>query len=99
MIRAFQLAAICLILALVVGLYRAKTDASAARTRVNDLRAEITDTRADIRELRAEIATLETPARVETLAKQKLQMSPGRAPETMPERRLSSLPAPETSTR
>lgn len=95
MIRAFQIAAVCLILALVVGLYRAKTDASAARARVNDLRAEIADTRADIRELRAEIATLETPARVEALAKQKLSMSPAGGPETLPERALEqALPPP-----
>lgn len=96
MIRAFQIAAVVLILALVVGLYRAKTDASAARGRVADLREEIVDTEADIRELRAEIATLETPARVEALAKQKLRMTPGGAQAPLPERAIDeTLPPPD----
>lgn len=98
MIRAFQIAAVVLILALVVGLYRAKTEASSARGRVADLQEEIVDTRADIRELRAEIATLETPARVEALAKQKLNMTPGGAHTPLPERALeNALPPPEAA--
>lgn len=89
MIRAFQIAAVVLILALVVGIYRAKDGASAARSRIADLREEIADTQADIRELRAEIASLETPARVEALAKEKLKMAPGAAAQPLPERALA----------
>lgn len=95
MMRAFQIAAAVLILALAVGLYRAKTDAGAARARVRDLQTNITETRADIRELKAEIAHLETPARVEALAKQELKMEPGREARALPERALDeALPAP-----
>ena len=95
MIRTFQIVAAVVVLALVVGLYRAKTDASAARAHVRDLTADIAETKADIRELRAEIATLETPARVEALAKQELRLAPASEAPPQPVRSLpQSLPAP-----
>lgn len=92
--RAFQIAAAVLILVLVVGLYRAKTEAGAARGRVHALQAEISETQADIRELRAETAALETPARIEALA-EKRNMQIGAQARALPERSIDeALPAP-----
>jgi len=100
MIRAFQIAAAVLIVALVVGLYRSKTDASAARQRVNALETEISETEADIRALRAEVAHLETPARVEALARRELKMEPAGGVRALPERAIDrTLPAPQAPQR
>jgi cell division protein FtsL len=92
--RAFQIAAAVLILVLVVGLYRAKTEAGSARARVHALQTEITETQADIRELRAETAALETPARIEALAERR-NMQIGAQARALPERAIDeALPAP-----
>lgn len=95
MIRAFQIAAAVLIVALIVGLYRSKTDASAARQRVQTLETEISETESDIRALRAEVAHLESPARVEALARRELKMEPAGGTRALPERAIDrTLPAP-----
>lgn len=96
LIRAFQIAAAVLIVVLFVGLYRAKTDASAARQRVQAIETEIGETQADIRALRAEVAHLESPARVEELARRELKMEPAGGARALPERAIDrTLPAPE----
>lgn len=98
MIRAFQIAAAVLVLVLVVGLYRSKTDASAARQRVHALETEIGEKQADIRALRAEVAHLESPARVEELARRELKMEPAGGARALPERAIDrTLPAPEAA--
>ncbi len=93
--RVFQAAAGLVIVALLVGLYRAKTDAGATQARVRALEAEITEIDADIRALRAESAALETPARVEELAEAQLRLRPGGAARADEEADLrTALPAP-----
>ncbi|MGE3142721.1 MAG: hypothetical protein AB7L65_05330 [Hyphomonadaceae bacterium] len=93
--RIFQIAAAVLVTVLVVGLYRAKTEAGAARTRVRALETEIAETQADIRALRAEAATLESPARIEGLARRELHLTPGAAARAQPESALdAALPPP-----
>jgi cell division protein FtsL len=70
LIRALQIAAAILVVVLVVGLYKAKTDASRAQAHVHQLQQDIATAASDNRALRAEIAHLESPAHVERLAEQ-----------------------------
>jgi cell division protein FtsL len=93
MTRWYRLAAMALILTLLVGLYRAKTDASAAQARLRALEAEITETQVNIQGLKAEIAALETPARIEALARRELKLTPGAAA-PLPESEMDRLLPP-----
>jgi cell division protein FtsL len=95
LIRALQIAAAIIIVVLVVGLYKAKSDASKAEAHVRQLNREIADTEASNRALSAEIAHLESPAHVQDLAQQHLGVTPGGQSAALPENALSSrLPAP-----
>jgi len=66
--RVLQVLAVVIIIALAIGLYRAKSDASRTEARVRDLQSQVTEREADLRELRAEIAELESPARIAEMA-------------------------------
>ena len=68
LIRGLQIVAAILVVVLVVGLYKAKTDAATAQAHVHRLQDEISGVAADNRALRAEIAHLESPAHVAQLA-------------------------------
>ncbi len=93
------LAAVVIVL-LAVGLYKAKTDAAKARGHVRELQTSIADTQADMRALRAEIAHLESPARVEDLAEQHLDLQTGSEARALPESAMdSALPAPRAAPR
>lgn len=93
--RMFQIVAALLVVALVIGLYRAKTEAGAARLRVRALQGDIAARQADINALRAEVAHLESPARVDALAKRELTLAPGGAASARPETEIAAaLPAP-----
>lgn len=93
--RWLHVVAVVIILALVVGLYKAKTDAAAARAHVRQLETQIADAQADMRALRAEIAHLETPARVEALAQRQLGLQVGRESQALPQSAIDErLPAP-----
>lgn len=91
--RIFNIAAIVLALALAIGLYRAKTEADAARARVAELERQVATARDEVKALAAEVAVLESPARIEELAKRKLGIAPGGAPRAASEAG-STLPAP-----
>jgi cell division protein FtsL len=78
MMKFFNLAAFVLAIALAVGLYRAKTEADAARARVVELEREVASAKAELKTLAAEVAVLESPARIEALAKQRLGLAPAR---------------------
>lgn len=94
--RMLQLLAAVLVVVLVIGLYKAKTDASKTRAHVRELQTQVENSEADLRELRAEIAHLESPARVEELAKDHLHMSPGDENPALPEGQMDQrLPAPQ----
>jgi cell division protein FtsL len=86
----FQIAALVVIAVLAVALYSSKTDAMRSRAHVNAMKAEIAETRADIRALEAEVAMLESPARVEALAREYLTLEPGAAARA---EAVSNLPA------
>lgn len=98
--RLLQILAAVLIVVLVIGLYKAKTDASKTRAHVRELQTQVENSEADLRELRAEIAHLESPARVEELAKEHLHMTPGGENPALPEAQIDQrLPAPQARTR
>lgn len=97
--RTLHIVAGLLIVALVVGLYKAKSDAQRTQAHVNELTREIGDTEAEMRRLRAEVAGLETPERVEELAEEELGMRVGSEGRALPEDAIDRrLPAPREST-
>jgi cell division protein FtsL len=76
MMKFFNLAAFVLAVALAIGLYRMKTEADTARARVVELERQVASAKAELKTLAAEVAVLESPARVEALAKQRLGLAP-----------------------
>ncbi len=87
LVRVLQIAAAVLIVVLVVGLYRAKSDAARTQSHVRQLEQEIVDREARLRELRAEIARRESPANVEALAETRLGAVVGSEAALLPEAR------------
>lgn len=75
--RWFALAALIVIAALAVGLYRAKTDAMRARQRIAGLEAAVAEAQRDVAALEAEAQMLESPARLEQEAAGRLGLEPG----------------------
>lgn len=93
--RWLNIAAVLLIAALAIGLYKAKTDAARAQAHVRDLQTSIEETEADLRALRAEIAHLERPERIEALAEEHLGAVVGSESTALPEDEIGArLPAP-----
>lgn len=98
LIRAVQIGAGLLIAVLVIGLYKAKTDAAKTEAHVRALQTEITESEAELRALRAEIAHLESPARIEALAERHLGVTPGIETPALPEAAIDArLPAPRAA--
>ena len=92
--RTLHILAGVLIVVLVVGLYKAKSDAAKAQAHVRNLQGQIQNTEADMRALRAEIAHLESPARVEALARRELGATAGAESAVLPESAIDRrLPA------
>lgn len=92
--RTLHLAAALIVVALLVGLYRAKSDAARTQAHVRELEAEIVEREARLRELRAEIAELESPARIERMARER-GMAVGAAAAARPHAEIPErLPAP-----
>lgn len=95
LIRGLQIAAALLIVALAVGLYRAKSDAAKTEANVRTLQAEIAEREATMRELRSEIAQRESPAEIERLAEERLGLVVGSESAALPESAIGDhLPAP-----
>lgn len=93
--RALYAVAALIIVALAVGLYKAKTDAARTQAHVRQLQQEIAESEADLRALRAEIAELETPARIEALAEDHLGAVVGSESAALPESAIKQrLPPP-----
>ncbi|NWG54986.1 MAG: hypothetical protein HXY28_14840 [Hydrogenophilaceae bacterium] len=83
------------VLGLAVALYWAKTETARKRADVAALERAVVQERAVVRARRAEIAHLENPARVDALAAEKLELSPGAESRTRDERDIdAALPAP-----
>jgi cell division protein FtsL len=97
MMRFFNLAAFVLAIALAIGLYRAKTEADAARARVVELERQVESAQAELKTLAAEVAVLESPARIEALAKDKLRLTPAAPTQIRESEELTrTLPAART---
>ena len=97
LIRGLQIVAAILAVVLVVGLYKAKSDASRAEAHVRQLHQTIAETEASNRALNAEIAHLESPAHVEQLAQEHLNVAPGAQSAALPENTMANrLPAPRS---
>lgn len=95
--RIFNIAAIVLALALAIGLYRAKTEADAARARVAELERQVSAAKDEVKALAAEVAVLESPARIEELARRRLGVTPGAAGQPRAASEIgSTLPPPAT---
>ena len=93
--RVLNVLAAILVIALAIGLYKAKSDAAKAQAHVRALQTEIEDGEAGLRALRAEIARLESPARVEALAERELGMNVGSESAALPAAAIAqTLPAP-----
>jgi len=98
--RGLYAIAALIVVALAVGLYKAKTDAARAEARVRDLQRQIEHSEADLRALRAEIAALESPARIEALAQDRLGVAAGGESAVLPESALQQrLPPPQRQER
>lgn len=91
----FQALAAVVVVMLAVGLYRAKSEAARTEAHVRELRAEISAREAHVRELRADIAELESPANIEALAEERLELIVGRESAALPESTIDdALPPP-----
>lgn len=98
LIRGLQIAAAILVVVLVVGLYKAKSDASKAAAHVRELQSEIADTEAADRALRAEVAHLESPGHVQQLAQEHLDVASGAQSAALPQSEIDRrLPAPRNA--
>jgi cell division protein FtsL len=96
--RWFPPAALAVIAVLTFALYVSKTQAGETRRRVEALREQVENTRADVSALEAEVARLESPARIERLAREQLDLEPGAAARAAPISELdAALPAPEAA--
>jgi cell division protein FtsL len=74
--RWFVPVALVLVFVLAVGVLKAKTDAAAARRRIADLETQVAAQRDEARSLAAEVQYLESPDRIEKLARRELKMAP-----------------------
>ena len=93
--RAFYIFAALVVVALTIGVYKAKSDAAKAAAHVHQLEAQIAATQADMRALRAEIAERESPANVEALTRSRTALEPGREAQALPESAMDQrLPPP-----
>lgn len=94
--RGLYALAALIIVALVVGLYKAKTDAARTEAHVRQLQQQIEEREADLRALRAEIAAQESPARIEALADDHLGVVIGGESAALPESAIKQrLPPPQ----
>ena len=84
--RLIDLVALGVLIAVILGVYLAKTIAGRERAEIASVEKQIDAEKARIRLLQAEVAHLEQPARIEALASNYLGMAPIEAKhETTPE--------------
>lgn len=94
--RVLQIAGAVIVVALVIGLYRAKSDAAKTEAHVHALQAEVSEREAGLRALRADIAEQESPANIERLAEERLGAVVGSESAALPESALDDrLPPPQ----
>lgn len=74
--RYFAPIAGAIILIMAVGVFKAKTDAAAARKRIAEMEISVAAKRNEARGLAAEVQYLESPKRIEALSRRELKMAP-----------------------
>jgi cell division protein FtsL len=74
--RVIELVAFCCLTVLVLGTYFSKAHAGRESAEIGDVDKEITETQRHVRLLQAEVAHLESPARIEALSQQYLNLAP-----------------------
>lgn len=74
--RFFVPVAIVVILVMAVGVLKAKTDAASKRQRIAELERTVAAQRDEARGLAAEVQYLESPKRIDALARRELGMAP-----------------------
>jgi cell division protein FtsL len=74
--RLVDLVALGLLMALILGVYLAKTVAGGERTKIASVERQIAGEKARIRLLQAEVSHLEQPARIERLSETYLGLAP-----------------------
>lgn len=82
--RWFTPVALAIILVMAVGVFKAKTDAAAARKRIAEREVQVAAQRDVARGLAAEVQYLENPKRVEALARRELGMAPATRDQKQP---------------
>jgi cell division protein FtsL len=94
--RWFVPVALALALVMAIGVFKAKTDAAAARKRVAEKELAVAAKRDEARGLAAEVQFLENPRRIEALARRELAMAPATPDQKKPasEAFPASPPAP-----
>jgi len=93
--RALHIVMALLVIVLVVGLYKAKTDAAQTEAHVIQLQHQIGDEESDQRALKAEIAHLESPEHVQALSRDHLELTPAQQGQALPTSQINQrLPAP-----
>lgn len=96
--RALHIVMALLVVVLVVGLYKAKTDAAQTEAHVRQLQHQIADEESDQRAMKAEIAHLESPEHVQALTQDHLELAPGAQGQALPASAIDQrLPAPRTA--
>jgi cell division protein FtsL len=83
--RVVDIAALVIFLALALTVYAFKTSAGAERTDIADVEQQIRDETRDVQQLRAQVAHLESPDRLETLARANGQSPIGAKQEVTPQ--------------
>lgn len=89
--KHWRVLAVVIVAAMAVGLYRAKTEADAARTRVEALESRAGELATTVEALEAEAQSLGSPARVEDLARRELDMRPAAPGDTIAPEDLSRI--------
>jgi cell division protein FtsL len=74
--RVVELGAVCILLALILVVYLAKTHAGGERADIDQVQSQIIDEETRIRLLKAEVADLEQPERLEALSGRYLHLAP-----------------------
>ena len=92
--RVFDLAAMVVFLSLALTVYAFKTSAGAERTDISDVESQIRDETQQVRLLRAEIAHLESPDRLERLARPFAGQAPITAKQEIAPEALAQVAAP-----
>src|SRR3972149_2371201 len=93
--KTFNIVAVCLIVILAVGLYKAKSEADRMRAEVAKLEGEGASARAEVKTMAAEAAYLESPKRVETLARRELGLTAAKPSQVRPISEIDkALPPP-----